>query len=215
MRKLRIPLIVACLCFMVACSPRDFLTRRLAATLIAGSDTFKTTQQFWLRTGVISNKDYSSPEYLVLQRRGWITGANVPCPNDTAVPRPAPGALRTPAGSAPQCWDVALTPLGIETFRDLIPNNAAPSRYFSVPAARRDLAAITGISKEGNFADVDFSWKWVPLNEVGAALYDGGVRYNSTVAFRHYDDGWRVAEGSAARTNQDLEDALKSAVPAQ
>jgi hypothetical protein len=113
------------------------------------------------------------------------------------------------------CWDVALTPIGVETFRDLIPNNAAPSQYFSVPVARRELTGITGISKEGNFADVDFSWKWVPLNEVGAALYAGGVQYNSTVAFRHYDDGWRVVEGVAPKSKQGLDEAVKNALPAQ
>ncbi len=214
MRKAWIFFISACVLFSVACSPRDFLTRRLAATLIAGADSFKTTQEFWLRTGVISNKDYSSPDYLVLQRHGWITGASVPCAAE-AVPKPVPGALRTPANAAEPCWDVALTPIGIETFRGLIPNNAAPSRYFSVPAAKRELTGITGISKDGNFADVDFSWKWVPLNEVGAALYTAAIEYNSTAAFRHYDDGWRVTEGSAPRNNQTLDDALKNAVPAQ
>ncbi len=212
MRKAWIPVIAVCLCLTVACSPRDFLTRRLAATLIAGSDSFKTTQEFWLRTGVISNKDYSSPDYLVLQRRGWITGASVPCAQEGA-PKPAAGAVRTPNAAEP-CWDVALTPIGIETFRGLIPNNAAPSRYFSVPAAKRELTGITGISKDGNFADVDFSWKWVPLNEVGAALYSSAIEYNSNVAFRHYDDGWRVIEGPAPRSNQTLDDALKNAVPA-
>ncbi len=75
MRKLRIALALGFLFFAAACSPRDFLTRRLASDLIASSDTFKSTQQFGFRTGVISNKDYISPEYLVLQRRGWITGA--------------------------------------------------------------------------------------------------------------------------------------------
>lgn len=213
MRKAWIPVISVCLLFTVACSPRDFLTRRLAATLIAGSDSFKTTQEFWLRTGVISNKDYSSPDYLVLQRHGWITGASVPCPQETA-PRALAGTVRTPSATEP-CWDVALTPIGIETFRGLIPNNATPSRYFSVPAAKRELTGITGISKDGNFADVDFSWKWVPLNEVGAALYTGAIEYNSSVAFRHYDDGWRVIEGAAPRSNQSLDDALKNAVPAQ
>jgi len=214
MRKAWIPVISLCLCFMVACSPRDFLTRRLAATLIAGSDSFKTTQEFWLRTGVISNKDYSSPDYLVLQRHGWITGANVPCSQETA-PKPAASAVRAPTSGTEPCWDVALTPIGIETFRGLIPNNAAPSRYFSVPAAKRELTGITGISKDGNFADVDFSWKWVPLNEVGAALYTGAIEYNSSAAFRHYDDGWRVMEGSTRKGNQTLDDALKNAVPAQ
>ena len=200
MRTLTISFLGAILCFAVACSPRDFLTRRLARDLIAGSDTFKTTQLFWLRTGVISNKEYISPEYLLFQRRGWITGANARC---------------TPDLAPPPCWDVALTPIGVETFRDLIPNTAENSQYFSVPVARRQLVAVTGIAKSGNAADVDFLWKWIPLNEVGAALYTGGVQYKSTVAFRQYDDGWRVIEGSAPKNDQGLDDALKSAEPTQ
>jgi hypothetical protein len=55
MRRRQAAFIFAVLCLTVACSPRDFLTRRLATDLIAGSETFKTTQLFWLRTGVISN----------------------------------------------------------------------------------------------------------------------------------------------------------------
>jgi hypothetical protein len=80
--------------------------------------------------------------------------------------------------------------------------------------ARRQLTGIEGISKSGNAADVDFLWKWVPLNEVGAALYAGGVQYKSTVGFRRYDDGWRIIEGSAPKSNQSLDDALKDAEPA-
>src|SRR5713226_5468065 len=57
MRKSRLFLVVSFYCFSAACSPRDFLTRRLAADMIAGSETFKTAQQFWLRTGIVSNKD--------------------------------------------------------------------------------------------------------------------------------------------------------------
>jgi hypothetical protein len=199
MRKLRTTLALGLLLIAAACSPRDFLTRRLASDLIAGSDTFKSAQLFWLRTGVISNKDYISPEYLVLQRRGWITGAARPCPADV-----------TP----PPCWDVSLTPIGVETFHDLIPTGAAASQYFSVAVARRQLTGIAGISKSGNAADVDFRWKWVPLNEVGAALYAGGVEYKSTVGFRQYDDGWRIIEGSAPKSNQGLDDALKNSEPA-
>ncbi len=200
MRRSRVFLSWALLSFCCACSPRDFLTRRLASDLIDASDTFKTTQQFGLRTGIISNKDYISPEYLLLQRRGWITGTNARC---------------TPDLAPPPCWDVALTPLGVETFRDLIPSTAENSQYFSVPVARRQLVAVTGISKSGNAADVDFLWKWIPLNEVGAALYTGGVQYKSTVAFRQYDDGWRLIDGSAPKNDQGLDDALKSAEPTQ
>jgi len=199
MPRWTISLLAAVLCAAVACSPRDFLTRRLATDLIAASDTFTTPQEFWLRTGITSNKDYFSPEYLLLQRRGWITAATVPCAPDVAPP---------------PCWDVALTPLGVQTFHDLIPDTARKSQYFSVPVARRQLLGITGISKNGNVADVDFVWRWIPLNEVGNALYAGGVQYRSTVMFRQYDDGWRVTEGSIPKSNQGLEDALKNAEPA-
>jgi len=206
MRKLWILPIIAFLCAATACSPRDFLTRRLASDLIAGSDVFKTQQQFWLRTGVVSAKDYSSPEYLVLQHRGWIIGANVPCP-------PTPGAPRV--YGAPACWEVTLTPLGVDAFRDLIPKNTTPSQYFSVPIAKRDLIEVTGISKAGNFADVEFQWKWVPMNEVGASLSSGGVVYKSVVGFRQFDDGWRVVQSASARSNQSLDEALKNTEPTQ
>jgi hypothetical protein len=200
MRKLEIPLLTAMLCCAAACSPRDFLTRRLASDLIAGSDTFRTTQQFWLRTGIIPNKEYVSPEYLVLHRRGWIIGTLVSCPTDVAPP---------------PCEDVTLTPLGVEAFRDLIPDSSTSARYFVVPIANRVLLEVTGISKNGNFADVDFSWKWVPINEIGAALYSGSLKYGSSVGFKHYDDGWRVVEGHGSKNEMSLEDALKNAEPAK
>ena len=111
------------------------------------------------------------------------------------------------------CWQVALTPIGVETFHDLIPSGAADSQYFNVPW-HADLTGMTGISKNGNAADVDFLWKWIPLNEIGAALYAGGVQYRSTVGFRQFDDGWRVIEGSAPKTGQGLDDALKNSDPA-
>lgn len=200
MRKFGILALMLSLGFTAACSPRDFLTRRLAADLIAGSDAFKSPQQFWLRTGVISNKDYLSPEYMVLQRHGWITGSGAACPPDIG---PSP------------CWDVALTPNGVNVFRDLIPADATVSQYFNVTAARRELLDITGIAKDESKAEVDFRWKWVPLNAVGSALYNEGVEYNSAVSFRHFDDGWRLTEGNASKADQGMDDALKNAEPAQ
>src|SRR5450755_2876145 len=105
-------LLLAVLLFLgLGCSPRDFLTRRLAADLISGSDAFKTPQMFWLRTGVVSNKDFSSPDAMVLQRRGWILGSEEKC---LAGIEPSP------------CWDVELTPLGVDAIRPLI-SNALPN----------------------------------------------------------------------------------------
>ena len=196
MRKLC--LIAAALCLSTACSPRDFLTRRLASALIAGSDNFTARQQFWLRIGPVSLKDFSSPQYVVLQHRGWIVGSPTPCPAEV-----------TP----PPCYEVALTPVGVDTFHDLIRGTESGKEYFSIPTARRELVSITGVSKNGNLADVEFTWKWVPLNEVGSALNVGGLLYKSTVSLKHYDDGWRLLDGSTTKTNQSLEDALKNADP--
>ena len=188
---------LAALCCLTACTPRDFLTRRLAGTLIAGSDTFTAPQQFWLRIGPVSNKEFSSPQYLVLEHRGWIVGATTTCP---------------PNVTPPPCWEVAMTPLGVDAFRDLIRGSEAGKEYFSVPTARRELVGVTGISKNESTADVEFTWRWAPMNEVGSALNAGGLQYRSTVAMKHYDDGWRLLEGSS-RGNQSLDDALKNADP--
>jgi hypothetical protein len=200
MRNRNLCLAVMSLCLGMACAPRDFLTRRLAADLIAASHTFRDTQLFSLRTGIVSNRDFLSPESLVLQHSGWINGTNTRCP---------------PEVSPPPCWDVVLTPLGVDTLRDLIRSTDANKQYFSVPAARRELIAVTGISRAGNTADVDFTWKWTPLNEVGAALYAGAAHYRSTVAFRHYDDGWRLSETASSKPRQSLDDALKNSEPVQ
>jgi hypothetical protein len=152
-----------------------------------------------LRTGVIANKDYLSPDYLALQHHGWISGTNAPCP---------------PALAPPPCWDVMLTPSGVDTFQSLIAPGDADKQNFSIPAARRELVAITGIAKQGNAADVEFTWRWIPMNEVGAVFYSADVHYRSTVGFRNYDDGWRLVHG-APHPGQRLDEALKNAEPAQ
>jgi hypothetical protein len=192
----------SCLAFLLllsACSPRDFLTRRLAADLIAASDTFRAQQQFELRTGVIPNHDYLSPAYRALQHHGWISATNAACPASLAPP---------------PCWDVALTPAGVDTIQSLIAPGDAEKQSFSIPAARRELIAITGIARQGHVADVEFTWRWVPLNEVGAVLYPGGAHYRSTTILRDYDDGWRLLP-TAPHPSQPLDEALKNAEPAQ
>lgn len=201
MRTLKTLLLGVLFCLAPACSPRNFLTRRLAADLISASATFKTPQVFSLRTGIVSNKDFSSPDSLVLQHRGWIIGTQQKCP---AGVEPSP------------CWDVVLTPLGVDTIRPLIStalpgvgnsNDTGPIEY---QVALRALLSIDGISKSGNLADVDFTWRWVSINQVGEALYDNGVHYRSTVGFRDYDDGWRVVE-QPIPASQPLEESLRNA----
>jgi hypothetical protein len=185
------------LIFLISCSPRDLLTRRLAADLISTSDVFKAPQKFTLQTGIVANKTYLSPEYLVLQHRGWISATTIACPSGLAPP---------------PCWDLLLTPSGVETVQALVSAEQADKSSLAIPVARREFVGVTGISKQGNVADVDFTWRWVPLNEVGAALYSGDLRYNSTVGFREYDDGWRMLT-STPRSGQTLDDALQNSEP--
>jgi hypothetical protein len=196
-------LTLAAALLLTSCSPRDYLTRRLAADLISASDPFKTPQQYVLQTGVVSNQIYVAPEYLVLEHHGWVSATTAPCP----------------AGLAPPpCWDILLTPSGVETVRTLIPAEDADKQSFAIPVARRELLTITGIAKQGNDADVEFTWRWIPLNEIGAALYSSDVHSKSTVAFRDYDDGWRVmlsaSHSGQALESRTLDDALKNAEPA-
>ena len=192
-------LCAACLLLLTSCTPRDFLTRRLAADLIASSETFRTQQQFQFRIGVVPNKDYLSSDYLALQHHGWISATLSPCP---------------PALAPPPCWDVMLTPSGVDTLQSLLAPGDADKQSFTIPAARRELIAITGIAKQGNTADVEFTWKWIPLNEVGAVLYSRETHHRSSAIFSCYDDGWRVLE-SASHSGQPLDEALKNAEPAQ
>ncbi len=197
MRTAKTLLLAVLFCLIPGCSPRDFLTRRLAADLISASDAFKAPQVFWLRTGIVSNKDFSSPDSMVLQRHGWIIGTEQKCP----------------AGiDPPPCWDVVLTPLGVDTIRPLISTALPGNGPIGIQVARRELLSISGISKAGNFADVEFTWRWASINPVGEALYDSGVRYRSTVGFRGYDNGWRVVVQNVPN-NQPLEEALRNAQP--
>ncbi len=217
MRKALLTMVLLSLCWLVGCSPRDFLTRRLAADLIASSHVFTVPQSFVLRTGTIANKDFVSPQYLALQRHGWINGVSATCPPELAPP---------------PCWNVTLTPLGVDTIRGIAGSsahngvgnppagnsptgNALPANEFSIPAARRELTGVTGISRHDNLAEVEFSWKWTALNEMGAALYPGGTQYISTVGFKKFDDGWRLAAADPARSYQSMADALKNSGPAQ
>ena len=198
MGTLKAFLLTTVLCIAPACSPRDFLSRRLATDLISSSEAFKAPQVFWLKTGIVSNKDFNSPDSLVLQRRGWTIGTQQKCPAGV---------------DPPPCWDVILSPHGVDTFRSLISESTRGGTLMPIRVAQREIVDITGISKAGNFADVEFLWHWVPLNEVGGALYDSGVRYRSTVGFRSYDDGWRV-QIEPLHNNQPLDDALRTAQPA-
>jgi len=195
----KLTLALISLLLLAGCSARDFLTRRLATDLISASPAFRTQQQFTLQIGIVSNQTYVSPETLVFEHHRWISATPARCS----------------AGLAPPpCWDILLTPSGVDTIRPLVPSEQADRSSLEFPVARKELLEVTGISKDGTQADVEFTWKWVPLNEVGAALYSADLRYTSTVGFRHYDDGWRVAQ-RVPHSAQTIDDALKNAEPIQ
>jgi hypothetical protein len=100
----------------------------------------------------------------------------------------------------------------VDAVRAAMPTDQGGGSSLAIPIARRELVGVNGIAKQGNFADVEFTWRWFPLNEIGAALYSGDVHYKSVVGFRNYDDGWRMIEG-VPRSGQSIDDALKNAEP--
>jgi len=185
------------LILLASCSPRDYLTRRLATDLIASSAEFNQQQQVVLKTGMVSNKDYISPEFIVLQHHGWVTAISAKCP---------PGVEPTP------CWDISLTPSGVDTIRLLVHADEATKPTITIPAARREVIGVTGISKQGTSAEVEFAWRWIPVNEIGAAFYADDQHYRSLVGFRQFDDGWRIVQ-TVPRSGQSIDEALKNAEP--
>ena len=99
----------------------------------------------------------------------------------------------------------------VETVRAVIQEDQATDKSsLSIPVAKRQFDGVTGVSKQENSADIEFEWRWVPLNEIGEALYSRDLRYKSTVGFRKYDDGWRIVE-SALHPGQTMDEALKNA----
>lgn len=190
-------IILLTLTLLSSCSPRDYLSRRLATDLIASSAEFNQQQQVILKTGIVSNKDYVSPEFVVLQHHGWVAANSAKCP---------------PALEPSPCWDIALTPAGVDTIRLLVHADEATKPTITVPAARRELMAVTGISKQGTTADVEFTWRWIPTNEIGAAFYAEDQHYRSLVGFRQFDDGWRILQ-PVPRSGQSIDEALKNAEP--
>src|SRR5258708_11858652 len=124
MRIIKALLMTAMLCAVPACSPRDFLTRRLAGDLISASDTFKVPQVFLLKTGIVSNKDFNSPDSLVLQRRRWIIGTQQKCPLGV---------------DPPPCWDIVLSPHGVDAFRSLISESTQSGTLMPIRVAQREI----------------------------------------------------------------------------
>jgi len=87
---------------------------------------------FWLRTGIVSNKEFSSPDSLVLQRRGWIIGSE---------------QKKCPAGmDPPPCWMYA-HPLGVDTVKPLIGGSLPDNGPIAIEVAHRELAAITASAR--------------------------------------------------------------------
>jgi hypothetical protein len=98
--------------------------------------------------------------------------------------------------------------------QSLIVPGDAEKQSFTITAAHRELIAITGIAKQGNTAEVEFTWRWLPANEVGAALYPTSIHYRSKTILSDYDDGWRIVQ-SNTHPAQPLDEALKNAEQSQ
>jgi len=167
-----------------------------AADLIAGSEGFRDAQQFWLRTGIMSNKTIFP----------GLPGTRAPR-LDFRIKHRLPFRHQ----SAP-CWDVALTPNGVNIFHDLI-LRMPELHNISVCSGAKRTAGSDRHKPKRSAGGSGFSLEVDPAECRGAALYNENVEYISTAGFRQYDDGWRLIEGSAAKSYQGW--TTRSGMPSQ
>jgi hypothetical protein len=87
-----------------------------------------------------------------------------------------------------------LTEKGISEKKNWIPSSM--SEDYEVPLATRELLEITGIGElqgeTGAFVEVQYTWKWSPVNEVGTLMKLDEKTNAGSAAFRRFDDGWRL-----------------------
>jgi hypothetical protein len=134
-----------------------------------------------MTTGIISNKDYLSSEP--------ICNSSIMDGSPPTAPTVPPTSPHLRAGKS------CVNPAGVDTFHGLIAAADADKSSFRIPAARRELIAVTGISKMGRVADVEFTWRWIPSERSRARLSippTSTTARQSTAGFREYDDGWRL-----------------------
>ena len=128
------------LSLLASCSPRDFLTRRLATDLIAASDDSRPRSSSPCRPEPSPTKTTCRPEYLVLQQHGWISATKAPCSPGLAAALLGRSADAIRSGHGPRPGS----------------RQEADKALLFIPVAKRELLGVTGISKQGNAADVDF-----------------------------------------------------------
>lgn len=67
---------------------------------------------------------------------------------------------------------------------------------YEVPLATRKLVEITGIGElqgeTGAFVEVQYTWKWSPVNEIATLMKLDERTNTGSAAFRKFDDGWRL-----------------------
>ncbi len=166
------------------------MARGVAAEKISASFDFRASKLAVIHLGNLQKWDRSPEtqnEYAALEKAGFIT---------------------TRKGRSG--WHVDVTPAGEKAFQavDATRDHEKDGDYFAIPLATREMVRVTGISINGNLAQVDFDWKW-KMNSLGllfatadysvelreretgnTAIYSGD-EFNTAI-FKKWDDGWRL-----------------------
>lgn len=162
---------------LVACAGTRHLSRDRAAEILGGAPFF--SEGYREIEVVVGPRAVFEPgemeEYQVLEKLGLVS-----------------------IGRSELVSTIEVTKLGRERVsRSQATASELHKRYF-FRVAQRKLVTVTGVATgEQGQAQVEFTWTWKPINEIGRSLRADATTYQAMTRFRLFDDGWRI-EGTIA-----------------
>jgi hypothetical protein len=169
---------------LTGCTNAKELNRVRAADIIQSSGSFQESRKLPIATGGFCGslekfqQNDNKNAYIVLKSLGLVELTNdgdwPECGGRTKVSFSDKGRVES------KSWT-------------LVESHPGTNDYWDIDIADREIVEITGITqgKEGE-AKVEFTWKWVPANEIGKRLLIVNNVFRTAIQFQLYDDGWRV-----------------------
>jgi hypothetical protein len=107
----------------------------------------------------------------------------------------AAGYLQVANQANPLMHSANLTEKGKKAAAEWETGSGLAGKFYKVPYAKREIVEVTGISEPkegGNTAQAKFTWRLVPLNDIGKAMSLDTKNVEGDAVLQKFDDGWRV-----------------------
>jgi hypothetical protein len=105
------------------------------------------------------------------------------------------GYLQVANQANPLMHSANLTEKGKKAAAEWETGTSLAGKFYKVPYAKREIVEVTGISEpkeSGNTAQAKFTWRLVPLNDIGKAMSLDTKTIEGDAVLQKFDDGWRV-----------------------